>query len=148
MKLVQKQGKQHDSLELQGNRISHTWSLRREKGEKSTELANIDANFASTERKSEGKLPYFTLGFLFLLLLFFHYSGDGVFGVFVGYLFAAGCVASFLTGLFIRGRERLTILHLQDGSVFAVIRHHWVGADEREQFLSQLKSEIEAHQGE
>jgi len=68
MKLKQKRGRQHDSLELEGDRISHSWSLR---------------------------------------------------------------------------KENVTILHLKDGTVFAVIRHHWVAKEDRETFLSSLESKME-----
>lgn len=142
MKLIQQQGKQHDTLELDGDRILHSWSLKREKGERSTDLANIDPEFAITERKSEGKLPYFTLGLIFLLLFFMNYPGPGVLGNVVRGLFFGACVASFLVGFLIRKTESATILHLRDGTVFAVIRHHWVEPEEREAFLSQLKSKI------
>lgn len=143
MKLIQKRGRQHDSLELEGERISHSWSLGKENGERSTDVGNLDSEFAHTEQKSEGKLPYFTIGLIFLLLLWFGYPGEGTLGrVFAG-LFLGACIASFIVGFFIRGKENITILHLKDGSVFAVIRHHWVAKEEREAFLSSLKSKVE-----
>ena len=143
MKLMQKRGSQHDSLELEGDRISHSWSLKKEKGERSTNIANLDSEFAFTEHKSEGRLPYFTIGFIFLLLLWFGYPGEGMLGHLLTGLFVGACIASFVVGLLIRGKENLTILHLKDGSVFAVIRHHWVAEKDREDFLSSLKTKIE-----
>jgi hypothetical protein len=140
MKLIQKRGRQHDSLELDGDRIIHSWSLKKENGERSTDIENLDPEVAFTERKSEGKLPYFTIGFIFLLLLWFGYPGEGILGRVLTGLFIGACIASFLVGFSIRGKENVTILHLKDGSVFAVIRHHWVGAKEREAFLSSLEN--------
>ncbi|MFP4157307.1 MAG: hypothetical protein ACLFU4_06785 [Opitutales bacterium] len=142
MKLMQKRGKQHDCLELSGDRIFHSWALRKENGERSTDVANLDPEFGFTEQKSEGKLPYFTIGLIFLLLLWVGYSGEGIWGHLLTGLFAGACIASFIVGLLIRGKENVTILYLNDGSVFAVIRHHWVAKDEREKFLSTLESEL------
>jgi len=148
MKLMQKRGKQHDCLELSSDRIFHSWALRKENGERSTDIANLDTEFGFTEQKSEGKLPYFTIGLIFLLLLWVGYPGAGIFGHLLTGLFAGACIASFVVGLSIREKENLTILHLKDGSVFAVIRHHWVAKDDREQFLSALESKIKEIQSQ
>ncbi|TVP78066.1 MAG: hypothetical protein EA353_09150 [Puniceicoccaceae bacterium] len=143
MKLMQKRGKQHDCLELDEDRIVHSWSLSKENGERATDVANLDPDFGSAEQKNEGKLPYFTIGFIFLLLLWFGYPAEGMLGHVLTGLFVGGCIASFVVGFLIRGKESVTILHLKDGSVFAVIRHHWVAQEAREQFLSTLQNKIE-----
>lgn len=106
MKLVQKQGRKHDTLELEDDRILHSWSLGKEKGERSTELANIDPNFAHTERKSEGKLPYFVIGFLFLLLILIYPPDESLIERVIYALFILACISSFLVGLFTFGGKK------------------------------------------
>lgn len=127
---------------MNGDRIFHSWSLKKEKGERSTDLANLDPDFAVTERENEGKLPYFILGLMFLVLVLLDFPGQGILGNVLKGLFLGAGIACFLVAILIRKKERVTIVHLKDGSVFALIRHRWVGAEERETFLSSLEKGI------
>lgn len=143
MELIQVKRNQRDVLRLSEGRIEHEWSLVREKGFRSTEVKNIDSKLGRRVSKTEGKVPYLFMMFMFFGLFLGSQFGDQI-NLFVQFLFLALAIVSGLVAAFIRNAEIETVVYLTDGSIYAVIRHSWVSDEMREAFCKEMVADINA----
>lgn len=140
MELKQQKGKQWDKLWIEDGRIHHEWNLSRESGSRSTLIENLDSKIGFQVKLSEGKAPYLVLAAITAFLMYLSNMGDGI-GLIVWGMLPTLFVLFLFMAFRIKSKEEVSFLSLRDGSVFAVIRHDWVGAEQREQFFDLLKAE-------
>ena len=137
LELKQKKGKRWDHLKIDGDRIHHEWDLGRERGSRSTALANLDPNIGYQLKKTEGRAPYLILAALVASLMLLATRGNDISPIVWGMLptlFVIFLVIAFR----IHSKAALSIISLRDGSLFAVIRHDWVEDAAREAFLEAV----------